>query len=249
MEIRLYGALNEQLKALSNTTETRVKAIGKLMDETYDQAVKNNERVIQLSEEEIYRVKNRQDILERRMEIIESSPNTTQASHTSNINPMRFNSKAPLFADGVSPMKFIKELKEFWRMMKPSNEQTAFVINSCLKGPAKDWWDLVKEREDGIDQFCDKFKRRYWGEITQHSIRTKLEFGQHQGSEDNSMVNYALNLFREAKDLEPPMSSVEIIRKLSRHFNEDIRIAILSRPISRVEDLLEMLETWLRWDR
>ena len=56
------------------------------------------------------------------------------------------------------------------------------------------------------------------------------------------MAAYAIKFFREVRGLTPSPSTREIISKLARHFNEEIRSPILGRPINTLEDLLELLE-------
>ena len=59
---------------------------------------------------------------------------------------------------------------------------------------------------------------------------------------DPSMVAYAIKNFRQVKGLVPSPTAKEIISKLARHFNEEIRSTVLGRPINNLEDLLELLE-------
>ena len=42
------------------------------------------------------------------------------------------------------------------------------------------------------------------------------------------------------------MSPSEIIQKLARHYNEEIKYAIVERGITRIEDLVEILENFDR---
>ena len=136
----------------------------------------------------------------------------------------------------------MEELKNFRAAVRPTRTQAAFVISSCLQATPKDWWDLVKEESDNFTQFVIKFKRRYWGEETQHSVKAKLEFGSYQTGREGPITAYAIKIFREAKGLTPTLSVKAVISKLARHFNEEIRSTILGRPINTLEDLLELLD-------
>lgn len=126
--------------------------------------------------------------------------------------------------------------------MNPGRDESAFILSSCLKGTPKDWWDLVKQENNTIESFCEKFKDRYWNENVQYETKRKLEFGHYVPSAETSMSTYAIKIFRDAKGLNPPLRDAEIIQKLSRHFNEEIRVAILGRHIQVLQDLLELLE-------
>lgn len=246
-EIRLQGEMRGQLEDMHNSSESKFKIIKERLDNTYAKALEVNEKVIQLSGDRIESIGERQSTLKNRIQSLERAQTgirPLRSQNTNTLNPLRFNTKTPLFTEGNSPMKFIEELKSFWTMIRPGDEETPFILSNSLKGPAKDWWDLVREQDDGLEEFCSKFKRRYWGEITQHNVRTKLEFGHHTPTDENPMVDYALDLYRQAKYLNPPPSSFEIIRKLSRHFTEEIRVCILSRSINNLEDFIELLETF-----
>ena len=92
--------------------------------------------------------------------------------------------------------------------------------------------------------FFQKFTERYWNEKDQHEIRRKLEFGNHQSERNASRAEYAISLYAEAIELSPPMTPIEIIQKLARHFNEEVKYAIIGRGISRVEELIDLLENF-----
>ena len=94
--------------------------------------------------------------------------------------------------------------------------------------------------------FLNKFLRRYWNEQAQHELRRRMEFGSHQEGKIGSRAEYAIRLYAEAKELRPIMSSKEIIQKLARHYNEEIKYAIIGRGIDDINDLVELLENFDR---
>ena len=92
--------------------------------------------------------------------------------------------------------------------------------------------------------FVSKFSRRYLNEQAQQELRRRLEFGCHQSRKTISRAEYAIKLYAEAKELRPSLSSIEIIQKFSKHFNEEIKHAIIGRGISHIEQLIEILENF-----
>ena len=118
-------------------------------------------------------------------------PDVYEPAGTLKITP-----KNPVYEGKTSPVKFLEELKDFWAAVRPSRGQAAFIISNFLQGTPRDCWDLVKEENDDFPQFVRKFKRRYWGEETQHSIKTKLEFGSYRAARDGSMTAYTIKMFR-----------------------------------------------------
>ena len=51
-------------------------------------------------------------------------------------------------------------------------------------------------------------------------------------------------MIENAKDLIPPPSENEIVSKLSRHFHDDIRTAIIIRNVKTFENLIELLDAF-----
>ena len=59
-------------------------------------------------------------------------------------------------------------------------------------------------------------------------------------------AEYAIHLYAEARELRPMMSPGEIIQKLARHYNEEIKYAIVGRGIAHIDSLVELLENFDR---
>ena len=238
LENKIHSQVTEQVRSLRNMNEVRFQVLEGRLDDYRDREAISNEQEVRRNADNIRRITDRQQRFEEALNQRNPHlPETSTSNETLKITP-----RTPVFNGKGSPIKFLEELSDFWAAIRPSRGQTAFVISSCLQGTPKDWWDLVKEENDDLSQFIGKFKRRYWGEETQHAIKATLEFGNYQPSTDPSMVAYAIKIFREVKGLVPSPTTKEIISKLARHFNEEIRSTILARPINTLEDLLELLE-------
>lgn len=248
MEIKLRFEISDQIKSFRELNENRHRNLEDRWARAVDDMVATNEKTVGLCEKMAQR--NSQDfknINARQLEVEErvrtlGTQREERATPPNRQNTFKLSPKTPSFAENYSPMKFLSELQDFWAAMRPSQEETAFVIGSCLKGAPKDWWDLVKEDNDTIETFHRKFKDRYWNDNTQHEVRRKLEFGHYTATSDNSMTIYVIKIFRDAKNLTPPLSDSEIIKRLSRHFNEEIRTTILGRQIQKLSELLELLD-------
>ena len=116
------------------------------------------------------------------------------------------------------------------------------MIERSLRGPPGDWWKIVENEVRNLQTFLKKFTQRYWSEQVQHEIRRKLEFGHHKPKKVTPRDEYAINLYAEVIELNPSLTAVEIIQKLARHFNEEIKYPIIGRGITRVEKLINLLE-------
>ena len=137
-------------------------------------------------------------------------------------------------------------MKQYWEAVKPKDSDTHYLIERSLTGPPGDWWQIIKDEVNNFQTFLNKFSRRFWNEKAQHELRRKLEFGCHQVGKMGSRSEYAIRLYAEAKELRPTISPGEIIQKLARHFNEEIKYAIIGRGISHMDDLVELLENFDR---
>ena len=152
----------------------------------------------------------------------------------------------PEFRGDTSPIRYINQLKQYWEAVKPRDSDTHYLMERSLAGPPGDWWQIIKDEVSCFQTFLNKFLRRYWNEQAQHELRRKLEFGTHPEGREGSRAEYAIRLYAEAKELRPSMSSNEIIQKLARHYNEEIKYAIVGRGIARIDDLVELLENFDR---
>ena len=152
----------------------------------------------------------------------------------------------PEFRGDASPIRYMNQLKQYWEAVKPRDNDTHYLIERSLSGPPGDWWQIIKDEVSNLQTFLDKFSRRFWNEQAQHELKKKLEFGCHQGGKMGSRTEYAIRLYAEAKELRPVMSPSEIIQKLARHFNEEIKYAIIGRGITHIDSLVELLENFDR---
>lgn len=244
-EIKLRSEITDVIKSFRDLSNKNYNSMEAKFTKATEEMIHSNVRAVNLFEkateknlQEMRNLRARQTETEERM--ANWGGQSVEAAPRSNVS--RMCPKAPTFGDNHSPMKFLNELRDYWSAVNPSQEETAYLIGSCLRGIPKDWWDLVKEDGDNFDSFCVKFKERYWNENTQHEVKRKLEFGHYNPTPESSMTNYAVKMFRDAKNLTYPLSDHEIIRKLSRHFNEEIRTAILGRKIQALHEMLELLE-------
>lgn len=246
-EVKLQYEITEKIRDLRDQNERKHANMELRLTRTISSVTENGakavslcERVTQRNHQKFQEVLARQDELENRVMNLGVGGNNVLLQNRP--KSLKLNPKIPTFGKYYSPMKFLSELRDFWTAVNPEREEAAFMLGSCLKGPPKDWWDLVKENGDDLDSFCVKFKERLWSENAQYEVKRRLEFGDYNPSTDINMSNYTIKVFRDSRNLTPPLSDSEIIRKMSRHFNEEIRIAILGRKIETLNELLELLE-------
>lgn len=148
----------------------------------------------------------------------------------------------PEFNGEGSPMRYLRQLRQYWDVVRPRDCDSEYLIEKSLSGPPADWWLIVKDDITSLDSYVSKFQQRYWNEHIQHEIKKKLEFGFYQPNQDRSRAEYATKLFASANELIPAPESAEVIRKLARHYSDEIKYAIIGRGITKYEQLIELLE-------
>ena len=140
----------------------------------------------------------------------------------------------------------MNQLKQYWEAVKPRDTDIHYLIERSLAGPPGDWWQIIKVDVNNFQTFLDKFLKIYWDEQAQHELRQKLEFGSHIRDRIGSRTEYAIRIYAEANELRPTMSYGEIIQKLARHYNEEIKYPIIGRGIIHIDELIELLENFDR---
>ena len=142
------------------------------------------------------------------------------------------------------PMRFLKDFERYITAIDINTNDFNYVIYACLEGIAREWWELVSQNDENINTFREKFIKKYWNENVCFQISSELQFGRHIPNSNLSRVEYAIKMINNAKDLIPPSSENEIVSRLSRHFNDDIRTAIIIRNIKTFENLIELLDAF-----
>ena len=140
------------------------------------------------------------------------------------------------------PMRFLKNFERYISAIDISTNDFNYIIYACLEGIAREWWELVSQNDENIKTFREKFIKKYWNENVCFQISSKLQFGRYIPNNNLSKAEYAMKMINNAKDLIPPLSENEIVSKLSRHFHDDIRTAIIVRNVRTFEDLIELLD-------
>ena len=88
------------------------------------------------------------------------------------------------------------------------------------------------------------FEARYWNQHVQRKVCDRLEFGKYVYALQTK-EQYVIQQVAKAKHLSPPTyGSRELIHNLAYHFEQNIRVAMTTRGISWLKDLLVLLSQW-----
>ena len=92
--------------------------------------------------------------------------------------------------------------------------------------------------------FREKFIKQYWNENICFQISSELQFGKYIPNSNLPRVEYAIKTINNANDLIPLPSEAEIAAKLSKHYDDDIRTAMIIRNIKTYDHLIELLDAF-----
>lgn len=145
--------------------------------------------------------------------------------------------------DSEYPLEFINELRDIHREVYPGNGVNW--IGRYLEGEAAIWWKLTRGTINSFPEFVDAFVNKYWDALTQENVRDRLEFGRYRGDTGLSLINYMERRVLENRQLIPPMTDKHLIRKLARHYNHNIEVAIITRGVKTIPELGQVLHEFM----
>lgn len=144
-------------------------------------------------------------------------------------------------SDSRNPMKFLRKFERIASYEGISEQDQLYYFGKCLRGAASSWFDV--REPSTIREAKAAFRDYYWNEEHQVRLRELIYVGKYSRSESMfSMAEYALDLSRQAKSLEPPLSDKEIIRCLRRHFGTQITREIRPTTVSNMEEFIKRLD-------
>lgn len=141
--------------------------------------------------------------------------------------------------DEQNLIKFLKKFESIANYENIDERDQLHYFRKCMRGNANNWLE-VNDLET-IYEAKEAFKEYFWGDEQQARFRESLYIGRYKNEKEHSMAEYATNLARQAKYLEPPMSDHEIIC-LKRHFGNEVAREIRPATVKTITDLTLLLE-------
>lgn len=144
-------------------------------------------------------------------------------------------------SDNQNPMKFLTRFQRIARYEKISDVDQLHYFGKCMRGAASNWFDVTDPTD--ISEAFASFQEYYWSDEQQARLREIIYIGKYNRAETRlSMAEYALDLSRQAKNLQPPLTDKEIIRCVRRHFGSQIMREIRPSTVSSMEDFVKLLD-------
>ncbi|KMQ90342.1 s68306 pol retrotransposon woot [Lasius niger] len=144
-------------------------------------------------------------------------------------------------SDAQNPMKFLKKFLSIARYEGIREDDQLHYFAKCLRGSAANWFELRDpvDMRDAIRSFRDQF----WNDEHQARFREVLYTGRYNRRESKmTMAEYALDLSRQARLLDPPLSEPEIIRCVKRHYGVRVSREIRPTTVSNLDDFIKLLD-------
>ncbi|XP_036139609.1 uncharacterized protein LOC118644672 [Monomorium pharaonis] len=142
--------------------------------------------------------------------------------------------------DSQNPVRFIRHFEKIAICEEISEAEQLYFFSKCMRGTASSWYDV--RDPDSIAEAKKAFIDYYWGEEQQARFREEIYNGKFNESVHKSMAEYALNIAKQARYLNPPMSESEIIRNVKRHFDKGITREIRPSTVKDVEEFVKLLD-------
>ncbi|XP_031789070.1 uncharacterized protein LOC116418030 [Nasonia vitripennis] len=139
------------------------------------------------------------------------------------------------------PMRYLRDLKRYLDVLNVDGSEMNIIISQTLENTASSWFDIAQHSINNISDFERKFKARFWNEDIQDEWSRKVEYNRYNPDSKYSHLEYATYVWGFAQDLERNFSEAELVRKISNHFDWDIRFTVKSQNINSQDKFFELL--------
>ena len=142
----------------------------------------------------------------------------------------------------IHPMQFLNRTREFNRFNSSSWEVKLLKILKCFKGSAEIWAEVHNVEWGSFEDFEVAFRNKYWSEEDQEILRSKIMGSGNFGRMNNHLTIYVMNIYNEAKYLEPPLPFRSFVRHVSKHLPREVQITLMTKEITNISELENMLD-------
>ncbi|XP_029679911.1 uncharacterized protein LOC115245642 [Formica exsecta] len=142
--------------------------------------------------------------------------------------------------DGQNPIKFLKRFEKIAEYENIERRDQLHYFKKCMRGNASNWVEVSDP--ESIEEAKESFREYFWGDEQQARFRENLYTGKFKSEKGESMAEYIMNLARQAKFLDPPMSDHEIIRSVKKHFSSEIMREIRPSTVKTINELTTLLD-------
>lgn len=250
-------SLREQIQTTKEQIQTTTTYLQEQIQTTNEQILTtttNLQEQIQAANEQIRAINGnvearlqttRNDIqhtMETQMAQLKEVSKTTACEGKSIRNPLLKSNNWPKYRgadDKIHPMTF---LQSTLRLCEDITDQKIALnyIRLSLEYRALDWFELISDQCQTVQQFAEAFKQQYWSPLHQDRQKVKLITGKYSKNGTLNREHYACDLYNRSKHI-PNLTEQEIARYLLSHFILSDNQAIVCQDVQSMEQLMTIL--------
>lgn len=103
------------------------------------------------------------------------------------------------------------------------------IIDRVMENKAGKSWEIIREEiiigKGDLERIIEGFEEKYWGTEIQEGVKNRMEVERYKGDGSLSRTENFIEKIIILKNLTPPLTEEEIIKRLSRNFNKNIQNA------------------------
>lgn len=167
----------------------------------------------------------------------------TLDSTGASVNKNRLKAEPPTFKgeQREKPLRYLNDLKGYVNIMSLDDDEALYQIKQSLEGTARAWFDVAERTISTFDEFEARFRERFWSEAIQDEWSRKVEYQNYNPAQKYSRLEHATHIWGFAQELNCKYSEEELVRKISNHFEWDIRYSVRSQQIKSQAKFFELL--------
>lgn len=242
-KINEYRLSNSIMANAIKTFNERLSRQEKVVSENFSEI---NDDIIDLQQTQEELQQAQQDLhLSRQESLIQPRESTIleeRRKSSLNIKPPSFNGNK-----NSKPIQFLKSFHEYVKAMDIRDNEFKPLIRNCLQETAKNWFFLIDEKVNNIEDFEKLFRERFWNEPIQSQMQSRFELGKFERNGKLTRVLYAQELIGYAQQLELKMTEAELVKKIGRHFVSDRGISRTIR-MQNIEDFGRLFDLLQEFD-
>lgn len=127
-----------------------------------------------------------------------------------------------------NPVEYIEKLEAYFINNFIPNSHHKYVIEQTLTGVASHWFSVFKQFCNNFVSFKGIFLNEYWNFAQHQKIKVALYSDLYSPQKNPSMADYYISLYKQCKQLNPPISDSEFNAQIRRHFPIHIQRVLLT---------------------
>lgn len=151
-----------------------------------------------------------------------------------------------------SPVRHVKELDDYMHIYAVPSLHKLKLAAQSVQGSAKQWFKAFEHTFENYDMFKQHFLSKYHSDTVQQELKDKIVKGFYNPKNNESLTEHFINTVVQNKELDVPLTELELIGTVTRHFDLYTQQMLLSRNATDIvsfQNVLENIDTLYRSSR